>query len=54
MLESRILPYFGHYKLNKITSIDIMKLYDLLEKDTQIIIQKSNNGKPIHPSTISK
>lgn len=30
MLESRILPYFGHYKLNKITPIDIMRFYDLL------------------------
>ena len=34
MLESRILPYFGHYKLNKIRPIDIMQFYNLLEEDT--------------------
>ena len=45
MLESRILPYFGHYKLNKITPIDIMRFYDLLDKDTQIVRKKNNNGK---------
>ena len=56
MLESRILPYFGHYKLNKITPIDIMRFYDLLEKDTQIIRKKNNNGKktkkPLSQKTI--
>ena len=56
MLESRILPYFGHYKLNKISPIDIMRFYDLLEKDTQIIRKKNNNvkktKKPLSPKTI--
>ena len=30
ILESRILPYFGHFKLNKIRPIDIMQFYNLL------------------------
>ena len=45
MLETRITPYFGHYKLNKIKPTDIMRFYDLLEEDTQIIRRKNNNGK---------
>ncbi len=45
MLESRILPYFAHFKLNKIRPIDIMQFYNLLEEDTQIIRKKNNNGK---------
>lgn len=45
ILESRILPYFGHFKLNKIRPIDIMQFYNLLEDDTQIVRKKSNNGK---------
>ena len=56
MLESRILPYFGHYKLNKTTPIDIMRFYDLLDKDTQIVRKKNNNGKktkkPLSQKTI--
>ena len=56
MLDSRILPYFGHYKLNKITPIDIMRFYDLLDKDTQIVRKKNNNGrktkKPLSQKTI--
>ena len=40
MLETRITPYFGHYKLNKIKPTDIMRFYDLLEEDTQIIRRK--------------
>lgn len=45
MLETRILPYFGHFYINKIRPTDIMKFYDLLEKDTQLVRKKSNNGK---------
>ena len=40
MLETRITPYFGHYKLNKIKPTDIMRFYDLLEDDTQIVRRK--------------
>ena len=56
MLETRITPYFGHYKLNKIKPTDIMRFYDLLEEDTQIIRRKNNNGKktrkPLSQKTI--
>lgn len=56
MLESRILPYLGHFKLNKIKPTDIMKFYDMLDKDTQIRRIKCNNGyrtlKPLSPKTI--
>lgn len=41
LLESRILPYFGHFKLNKIRPIDIMQFYNLLDEDTQIIRKKT-------------
>ena len=44
MLESRILPYLGHFELDKIKPTDIMKLYDMLDKDTQIRCVKCNNG----------
>lgn len=56
ILESRILPYFGHFKLNKIRPIDIMQFYNLLEDDTQIVRKKNNNGKktrkPLSKKTI--
>lgn len=56
MLETRITPYFGHYKLNKIKPTDIMRFYDLLEEDTQIVRRKHNNGKktrkPLSQKTI--
>lgn len=56
MLESRILPYLGHFKLDKIKPTDIMKFYDMLYKDTQIRRIKSNNGyrtlKPLSQKTI--
>ena len=56
ILESRILQYFGHFKLNKIRPIDIMQFYNLLEDDTQIIRKKNNNGKktrkPLSKKTI--
>lgn len=56
ILESRILPYFGHFKLNKIRPIDIMQFYNLLDEDTQIVRKKNNNGmktrKPLSKKTI--
>lgn len=56
MLESRILPYLSHFRLDKLRPTDIMKFYDLLEKDTQIVRQKNNNGKktkkPLSQKTI--
>lgn len=56
MLETRILPYFGHFYISKIRPTDIMKFYDLLEKDTQIVRKKGNNGsktkKPLSGKTI--
>lgn len=56
ILESRILPYFGHFKLNKIRPIDIMQFYNLLEDDTQIVRKKNNNEKknrkPLSKKTI--
>ena len=56
MLETRLLPYFGHFYINKIKPTDIMKFYDLLEKDTQLVRKKSNNGsktlKPLSGKTI--
>lgn len=45
MLETRILPYFGHFYINKIKPTDIMQFYDLLSRDTQFVRKKSNNGK---------
>ena len=56
MLETRLLPYFGHFYINKIRQTDIMKFYDLLEKDTQLVRKKGNNGsktkKPLSGKTI--
>ena len=56
MLETRLLPYFGHFYINKIKTTDIMKFYDLLEKDTQLVRKKGNNGsktkKPLSGKTI--
>jgi len=45
MLESRILPCFSHFKLNKIRPIDIMQFYNLLDEDTQIVRKKNSKGK---------
>ncbi len=45
MLETRILPYFGHFYINRIKPTDIMQFYDLLSRDTQLVRKKSNNGK---------
>ena len=56
MLETRITPYFGHYKLDKIKPTDIMRFYDLLEEDTQLVRKKNNNckktRKPLSQKTI--
>ena len=56
MLETRLLPYFGHFYINKIRPTDIMKFYDLLEKDTQLVRKSGNNGaktkKPLSGKTI--
>ena len=56
MLETRLLPYFGHFYINKIKPTDIMKFYNLLEKDTQLVRKKGNNGsktkKPLSGKTI--
>lgn len=56
ILESRIIPFFGHFRVDKIKPTDIMQFYDLLSKDTQIVRRKNNNGKktgkPLSPKTI--
>ena len=56
ILESRIIPFFGHFRVDKIKPTDIMQFYDLLSKDTQIARRKDNNGKktgkPLSPKTI--
>ena len=56
ILETRILPYFGHFYINKIKPTDIMQFYDLLSRDTQLVRKKSNNGektlKPLSGKTI--
>lgn len=56
MLETRLLPYFGHFYINKIRPTDIMKFYDLLEKDTQLVRKSGNNSektkKPLSGKTI--
>ena len=56
MLEARLLPYFGHFYVNKIKPTDIMQFYDLLSKDTQLVRKKDNEGnktlKPLSGKTI--
>ena len=56
MLEARILPYFGHFYVNKIKPTDIMLFYDQLSRYTQLIRKKGNNGaktiKPLSFKTI--
>ena len=56
MLETRILPYFGHFYVNKIKPTDIMLFYDQLSRDTQLVRKKENNGaktiKPLSSKTI--
>lgn len=43
ILETRLLPYFGHFYINKIKPTGIIKSYDLLEKDTQLVRKQGNN-----------
>ena len=43
--SKELLPYFGHFYINKIKPTDIMQFYDLLGRDTQLVRKKSNNGK---------
>ncbi len=45
ILETRIIPFFKHFHVDKIKPTDIMQFYDLLSKDTQIVRRKDNNGK---------
>ena len=56
MLETRLLPYFGHFYVNKIKPTDIMQFYDLLSKDTQLVRKMDNGGnktlKPLSGKTI--
>ena len=56
MLETRLLPYFGHFYVNKIKPTDIMQFYDLLGRDTQLVRKKDNDGnktlKPLSGKTI--
>ena len=56
ILESRIIPFFGHFRVDKIKPTDIMQFYDLLSKDTQLVRKKDNNGsktlKPLSGKTI--
>ena len=56
ILNTRILPYFNKFKLDKIKPTDIMKFYDMLENDTQIRRLKNNKGerltKPLSQKTI--
>lgn len=58
MLNSRIIPYFSHFHVDKIKPTDIMQFYDLLSKDNQIIRRKNNNGKktgkPLSSKTIAE
>ncbi len=55
MLETRILPFLS-FVLEKIKPTDLMKLYDMLEKDTQIKRLSKSNGvrtmKPLSKKTI--
>ena len=56
ILDTRLLPYFGHFYISKIKPTDIMQFYDLLSRDTQLVRKKNNNGsktfKPLSGKTI--
>lgn len=54
MLNSRIIPYFGHYKLCNIKPTHIMSFYDYLSKDHQLKRCKNHNGKTVMKSLSSK
>ncbi len=45
MLESRILSYLGHFKLDLIRHAHIILFYDYLSKDHQLKRCKNNQGK---------
>lgn len=55
MLDSRILPYLGHFKLDLIKFAHIMGFYDYLSKDHQIKRCKNDNEqttlKALSPKT---
>ena len=55
ILETRILPYFRNFYINKIKPTDIMQFYELLEKDTQLVRKKGvieRTDKPLSGKTI--
>ena len=54
MLESRILPYFGHFKLDLIKPAHIIQFYDYLSKDHQLKRCKNNQGKTTLKALSSK
>lgn len=37
MLETRLLPYFGHFYINKIKPTDIMQFYDFVKVNIKLI-----------------
>ena len=54
MLNTRIIPYFGHFKLSNIKPTHIMSFYDYLSKDHQLKRCKNNNGKTVMKGLSSK
>ncbi|MEG1204169.1 MAG: site-specific integrase, partial [Clostridia bacterium] len=56
MLDSRILPYFGNYKITEIKPTHIINFYDFLSSEHQIKRCKGNAGariqKPLSSKTI--
>lgn len=54
MLKSRIISYFGHYKLCSIKPTHIMGFYDYLSKDHQLKRCKNYNEKTVMKSLSSK
>lgn len=41
ILKTRLLPYFGHFYINKIKPTDIMHFCDLLGRDAQLVRKKA-------------
>lgn len=54
MLKGRILPYFGHYKLDLIKPPHILKFYDYLSKEHQVKRCKDNKGETVLKALSSK
>lgn len=54
MLNTRIIPYFGHFKLSNIKPTHIMSFYDYLSKDHQLKRCKNHNGKTVMKGLSSK